>query len=286
MTEFWRGRRERAALYINRNYKSVKCGARYEEVRELLFEAVYEGRTVYVIDKAGYYEGCIGKTELKKCEIENRLVVNKNSKSIVHSEREEEIAQNICRENQKIRNIPVTDEKGILLYEICYENKDKNDMIVEELRNKGLIIGQNVNIHNCNIDYTWGWLISIGSHVTLTHTTVLAHDASTNLTLGKTKLGKVSIGDYVFVGYSIILPNVKLGNRVIVGAGTVVSKDIPDNSVVVGNPMRVIGTYEEYIEKHRKNMENGIVYDVNPNDLTQEDKRRMLGEIEGIAYIN
>lgn len=273
-------------MYINKDYKYVECDARYEEVREILFEAIYEGRTVYVIDKEGFYVGCIGKTELKKCEVENKIVLNKNSKSIVHSEKEEELAKNICRENQKIKNIPVTDENGILLYELCYEYTDKSDMVVEELRHKGLIIGQNVNILNCNIDYTWGWLISIGSHVTLTHTTILAHDASTNLTLGKTKLGKISIGDYVFVGYSIILPNVKIGNKVVVGAGTVVSKDMPDNSVVVGNPMKVIGTYDEYIEKHRKNMETGIVYDVDPNKLTQEDKRRMLDEIEGIAYIN
>lgn len=212
--------------------------------------------------------------------------MNKNSKSIVHGEKEEEIAKNICRENSKIRNIPVLDEGGILLYEFCYEEKDKNDVVIEELRNKGLVIGQDVNILNCNIDYTWGWLISIGNRVTLTHTTILAHDASTNIALGKTKLGRVSIGDEVFVGYSIILPNVKIGNRVIVGAGTVVSKDIPDNAVVVGNPMRIIGTYDEYIEKHRKNMENGIVYDVNPNLLSWEDKMHMREEMDRIVYIN
>ncbi len=273
-------------MYVNKNFKSVQCDAIYEEVRQLLFEAIYEGRTVYVIDKAGHYEGCIGRTELKKSEIENKIIINRNSKSIVHSEKGEEIAKNICRENQKIQNVPVLDEDGILLYEFCYENKDRSDLAIEELRNKGLIIGQNVSIFDCSIDYTWGWLISIGNNVTLTHTTILAHDASTNLTLGKTKLGKISIGDYVFVGYSTILPNIKIGNKVVVGAGTVVSKDIPDNTVVVGNPMRAIGTYDEYIEKHKENMKNGIVYDVNPNNLTWEDRRRMREEIQGIAYIN
>ena len=272
-------------MYVNKNFKFVKCDAKYEEVRELLFEAIYEGRIVYVIDHTGRYEGCIGRTELRKSEIENKIIINKNSKSIVHSDKCEEMAKNICQGNQKINNVPVLDEDGILLYEFCYEYKDRNDLVVEELRNKGLIIGQNVNILNCNIDYTWGWLISIGNYVTLTNTTLLAHDASTNLTLGKTKLGKISIGDYVFVGYSIILPNIRIGNKVIVGAGTVVSKDIPDNTVVVGNPMRVIGTYDEYIEKHKENMENGVVYDVNPNNLTWEDRMRMRDEIQGIAYI-
>lgn len=273
-------------MYVNRNFKFVKCDAKYKEVRKLLFEAINEGRIVYVIDNAGRYEGCIGRTELRKSEIENKIIINKSSKSIVHSDKCEEMAKNICQENQKINNVPVLDEDGILLYEFCYEYKDRTDLVVEELRKKGLIIGQDVNIINCNIDSTWGWLISIGNYVTLTHTTLLAHDASTNLTLGKTKLGKISIGDYVFVGYSIILPNVKIGNKVIVGAGTVVSKDIPDNTVVVGNPMRAIGTYDDYIEKHKENMENGIVYDVNPNDLTWEDRRRMRDEIQGIVYIN
>jgi len=244
------------------------------------------GGGVNVVDEEGRYIGYIGRTELNKCEAENKIIINENSQSVVCSERSEEIAKNICRENAKIRTVPVVDESGKLLYELCYEATDKNDVIVEELRNKGLIIGQDVNVLNCSIDSTWGWLISIGNHVTLTHTTILAHDASTKIPLGKAKLGKVSIGDYVFVGYSTILPNVKLGNKVIVGAGTVVSKDIPDNLVVVGNPMRVIGTYDDYIEKHRENMKNGIVYDVNPNKLTWEDKKRMREEMEGIVYIN
>ena len=39
---------------------------------------------------------------------------------------------------------------------------------------------------------------------------------------------------------SIVLPHVKIGNNVIVGAGSVVTKDIPDNSMVVGVPAKVI----------------------------------------------
>lgn len=173
-----------------------------------------------------------------------------------------------------------------MLYKLCYEYKDKNDIVIAELRNRGVKIGENVNVFNCSIDYTWGWLISIGNNTTLTGTTILAHDASTNRELGKTKLGKVNIGDYVFVGYSTILPNVTIGNHVIVGAGTIVSKSIPDNSVVVGNPMRIICTYDEYIEKHREKMRTARVYDINPNTISWEDKVRMRDEIYEIVYIN
>jgi acetyltransferase-like isoleucine patch superfamily enzyme len=49
------------------------------------------------------------------------------------------------------------------------------------------------------------------------------------------------IGKNCFIGVgTIILPGVKIGDEVIIGAGSVVTKDIPSNSVSVGNPARVI----------------------------------------------
>lgn len=273
-------------MFLNKNYAFVESDSKYAQVKDYLYSVLYEGKTVFVINKEGCYEGCIGMTELKESEIENRLIINKNSKKIVHSEKEQEMAKYIFQKNQNITRIPVIDEKGKMLYELCYECKDKSDMVVEELRNRGMTIGENVFILNCNMDYTWGWLISIGNNVTCTGTTILAHDASTNLSLGKTKLGKVIIGDNVFIGYSIVLPNVRIGNNVIVGAGTVVSKDVPDCSVVVGNPMRIIGTYDEYVEKHREKMKNGMVYDIDPNSISWEEKKSMQIEINNIVYIN
>ena len=51
----------------------------------------------------------------------------------------------------------------------------------------------------------------------------------------------VSIGDNVWIGGSVtILPGVTIGNNVTIGAGSVVTKDIPDNVVAVGNPCRVV----------------------------------------------
>ena len=60
----------------------------------------------------------------------------------------------------------------------------------------------------------------------------------------------ITIGDNVYIGNNvIILPGVNIGNKVIIGAGAIVSKDIPDNSVVVGVPARIIKTADEYFEK-------------------------------------
>ncbi|MDS0527674.1 sugar O-acetyltransferase [Clostridium sp. SHJSY1] len=51
----------------------------------------------------------------------------------------------------------------------------------------------------------------------------------------------VTIGDGCWIGGGvIILPGVSIGNGCVIGAGSVVTKDIPENSVAVGNPCRVI----------------------------------------------
>lgn len=157
---------------------------------------------------------------------------------------------------------------------------------VEYLRARGVKIGENVNIINSSIDFGHGFLVSIGNDVTLTGVRVLAHDASTQIPLGVSKVGRVIIGNRVFVGQgSIILPNVHIGNEVIVGAGSVVSKDIPDNSVAAGNPARVIERYDTYVERHRRQMESRPVYHTLWSEKTEEEKEQMRKELsDGIGY--
>jgi len=73
-------------------------------------------------------------------------------------------------------------------------------------------------------------------------TIILTHNLDTQYPLGcKWRKGHVEIGDFTFVGArSIICNDVKIGRNCIIGAGSIVTKDIPDNEIWCGNPARFI----------------------------------------------
>ena len=72
----------------------------------------------------------------------------------------------------------------------------------------------------------------------------------------------VNIGEYVWVGArTIILPGVSIGRGVVIGAGSVVSSDIPDYAVVGGNPAKIIKyrddkIFEDLVSKNKGYIEN------------------------------
>lgn len=60
-------------------------------------------------------------------------------------------------------------------------------------------------------------------------------------TIGYSSKGRPTIGDNVGISaHCVIIGNVNIGNNVVIGAGSVVVKDVPDNCVVAGNPARII----------------------------------------------
>ncbi|MCB2216845.1 MAG: hypothetical protein KQH59_12300 [Desulfobulbaceae bacterium] len=125
---------------------------------------------------------------------------------------------------------------------------------VENLKRNGMKIGNNVQIlHGTILDSSRPFLIEIGNNVTFApRCHILTHDASMELFLKKTRIGKVKIFDNCFIGAgTIILPGVSIGPNSIVGAGSVVSRDVPANSVAVGNPVHVVSRIDEFLERHR-----------------------------------
>ena len=96
------------------------------------------------------------------------------------------------------------------------------------------------------------FLIDIGDRVTVTSgVTFLTHDGSTWLLRDgkgrRYRYARISVGSDVFIGVnSIIMPGVRIGSRVVVGAGSVVTKSIPDGVVVAGVPARFIGWFDQF----------------------------------------
>lgn len=157
-------------------------------------------------------------------------------------------------------NIPVSMKKIIkkLL------GKLRGEVNLEKLKKRGLKVGANFKMIGQNIiDPSHCWHIEIGDNVVMApRAHILAHDASTGLFLGYTKVSNVKIGNNVFLGAgSIILMGVTIGDDVIIGAGSIVTKDIPSNSVAAGNPAKVICTLDEYLSKEKKFMTTENTFD-------------------------
>ncbi len=104
----------------------------------------------------------------------------------------------------------------------------------------------------------WGsepWIITLGENIFITDgVKFITHDGGTLLfrsVVPDLEITKpIVLGDNVYLGNNvIILPGVTIGNNVVIGAGSVVAKDIPDNSVAVGVPAKVIKSIDEYFQK-------------------------------------
>lgn len=129
------------------------------------------------------------------------------------------------------------------------------------LRNKGIKIGKYCHIGDPKtilIDTTRPYLVKIGDNVRMnTGFTLLTHDFSTSVITNVygdfiPSSGKVTIGNNVYFAQKCtVLKGVTIGNNCIVGYGSLVNKDIPDNSVVAGVPAKVICSLDEYYEKRK-----------------------------------
>ena len=126
-------------------------------------------------------------------------------------------------------------------------------------RSMGVSIGERCEIYSSASFGSEPYLISLGDHVRINSgVNFVTHDGGVwvlrerydelkNVDL----FGKITVGNNVHIGTNaLIMPGVTIGNNCIIGCGAIVTKDIPDNSIAVGIPARVIETVDEYKEKH------------------------------------
>ena len=132
-------------------------------------------------------------------------------------------------------------------------------LYVSYLRRKGVTVGENTEFFGpAGIDVSRPCLIEIGRNCVLTEgVRVVSHGYDLAVLREKygevlCSSGKVVIEDNVFIGVnSTILKGVRIGRNTIIGAGSVVTGDIPANCVAAGNPCKVIMTIDEYYVKRK-----------------------------------
>lgn len=161
---------------------------------------------------------------------------------------------------------------------------------LDKLKADGLEIGEGFFHGNyCFFDPAHCFLISIGNDVTFsTRVHLLTHDASTKKHLGYVKIGRVIIKDHVFGGANTtVLPGVTIGENAIIGAGSVVSKDVEPNSVYAGVPAKRICSLEEYLEK-QKSIDESLWFGEEftmCGGITKEMKEQMKEKLVGGDWI-
>lgn len=155
--------------------------------------------------------------------------------------------------------------------------------------NGGLTLGKNVTImYGVKFDPPHNALISIGNNVSIApDVTFIAHDASTFKLINLSRLGEIKIGDDCFVGArSLILPGVVVGPRTIIGAGSVVAKDIPADSVAVGNPCRVVGSLDDFVRRRQQLAKECPVFDYRSfyEDLRSNIQNKVVKQGQGKVF--
>ncbi len=148
------------------------------------------------------------------------------------------------------------------------------------LRTCGVKIGTGCNIERNVVFGSEPWLVRIGDNVRLSRNVqFVTHDGGL-WTLRKMKLideeevlyGPIIIGDNCNISWDVtILPGVTIGRNCVIGAGALVTKNIPEGEVWGGVPAKKIETIMEYYEKNRTKT-------VPTNSMSNDQKRMYLAK--------
>jgi len=153
-----------------------------------------------------------------------------------------------------------------------------NAQRIAELRRRGVRIGNRCTIYTMQFS-TEPYLIEIGDNVAIADGVrfVTHHGEATRIRQehsGAQIFGRIRVGSGTLIGInSILLPGVEIGRDCIIGAGSVVRGFIPANSLVVGNPAKVVGRASLVLMMLERSPDRLDVFDASP-----AERRRRIEE--------
>lgn len=175
-----------------------------------------------------------------------------------------------------------------IVQRLVYGSRRDSQSYVAYLKRLGVTIGEGTIIFDppsTIIDVQNPGLLSIGRDVRITaKSIILTHDYSWSVIARMTGeclggVAPVRIGDNVFIGMNaIVLPGTTIGNNVIVGAGSIVSKNLPDDCVCVGSPAKPIMSIEEFREKKIRTLDDRMSAIKEIIGFDSESRNRYLRE--------
>lgn len=143
-------------------------------------------------------------------------------------------------------------------------------------RRKGVKIGKGCFISTKNFP-TEAYLIELGDNVRVaTKTSFFTHGGIWSLRKlyndpQLDHFGKIKVGNNSYIGENcMIMPGVTIGERCIVGGGSVVTKSVPDGCMVAGNPAKFIGYTDEFYHRLKDN------FDVKSGCMSLAEKKEFL----------
>ena len=163
---------------------------------------------------------------------------------------------------------------------ICNSLGINMDM-VKWLRKQGTVIGEGCEIHQ-HVDFgSEPYLITLGNYVRVTNgVKFFTHEGGIHVIRNlydeyknADEFDPIIIGSNVHIGVNaMIMPGVHIGNNCIIGAGSVVTHDIPDNSVAAGVPAKKICSIDDFYQKHKDKF-------ILIKNMSEKEKKKYLTKI-------
>ncbi len=167
-------------------------------------------------------------------------------------------------------------KKFLFLYRRCFWSLEK------QARHAGVLLGRG-NYIRSRFWSSEPYLIKIGNYCGITKgVQIFTHGGGRVARDRYPKFdvfGRVTIGDYVYIGTNtLIMPGVTIGDNVLVAAGSVVTKSVPSNVVVGGNPAKYICSVDEYISRNMR-------YNTNSKGMSGDEKKKLLLSLDEGKFV-